>query len=67
MDNKNPSELLAGQIVDRLIAKKLLEDKSRSTVLSKLAAGTMGESDWKLEFEKALNLHKREATNAAKA
>jgi hypothetical protein len=70
MDEKeNPSEILAGQIVDRLISKKFLEEKSRSAVLTKLAEGKMGESDWKLEFEKSLNLHKKvqEVVNASKA
>jgi|WetSurMetagenome_2_1015567.scaffolds.fasta_scaffold506033_2 hypothetical protein len=70
MDKKtSPSAMLAGQIVDRLVSKKLLDDKSRSAVLAKLATGNMKESDWKLEFEKALNMHKKapEAGDAAKA
>jgi hypothetical protein len=70
MDEKeNPSEILACQIIDRLVAKKLLENKSASAILDKLMQGKMTESDWKLEFEKTLNMHKKvqEASNAPKA
>lgn len=55
----SPSQRLAKQVVDRLVAKKLLTDDLAGKVLPRLASGNMSQSDWKLVFERSLGMHKK--------
>jgi hypothetical protein len=49
----NPSFKLATLAVDRLIQSGLLRAEKRDSVIAKIAAGTMSETDWKLEIDLA--------------
>ncbi|MCI0390680.1 MAG: hypothetical protein MOB07_18185 [Acidobacteria bacterium] len=48
---------LAKKLLDRLVRKGLLNSNSVSAIESKIAEGKMQEEDWKLEFEKSLDLN----------
>lgn len=52
-DVKSPSDLLAGQVIDRLIAAGLLRTQHRDSLVSKMASGSMKGEDWRLEIELA--------------
>ncbi len=49
----SPSETLAAEVVDRLIAAGLLRAKSRESVIAKVGVGAMKGEDWRLEIELA--------------
>lgn len=51
------SQELARKILDRLARKGLLNSNSISAIESKIAEGKMQAEDWKLEFEKSLDLN----------
>jgi hypothetical protein len=51
------SQELARKILDRLARKGLLNSNSISAIESKTAEGKMQAEDWKLEFEKSLDLN----------
>jgi hypothetical protein len=51
------SHELARKILDRLARKGLLNSNSISVIESKIAEGKMQAEDWKLEFEKSLDLN----------
>jgi hypothetical protein len=51
------SQELARKILDRLARKGLLNSNSVSAIESKIAEGKMQAEDWKLEFEKSLDLN----------
>ena len=53
-----PSQELTQRIISRLIKKNLLSKEEASKIESKVAEGKMQLSDWKLTFEKSLDLHK---------
>lgn len=57
--SSSPSERLAEVAVRRLIAKGLLTDEAARGLAEKIGAGKVRGSDWKLAFEKALQMHKR--------
>lgn len=48
-----PSAKLAALTVDRLIQSGLLRADKRDTLITKIAAGAMQGSDWKLEIDLA--------------
>ncbi len=52
-DVKSPSDILAGQVIDRLIAAGHLRAEKRDALVSKMAAGTFKAEDWRLEIELA--------------
>jgi len=49
----SPSEALAREVVDRLIAAGLLRPDKRDALTAKIAAGNMKGEDWKLEIDLA--------------
>lgn len=55
-----PAQQLAKRIADRLVMDGLLDENLAKQIESKVAQGQMQVEDWKLTFEKALDLHKRE-------
>jgi hypothetical protein len=52
-DVKSPSDILAGQVIDRLIAAGHLRADRREALVSKMGAGNLKAEDWKLEIELA--------------
>jgi hypothetical protein len=56
---ESPSLVLARRIVSRLVAEGLSGKESAPSLEIKIAEGKMQTSDWKLMFEKALNMHKK--------
>ena len=54
-----PAQQLAQRIAQRLVDKYLLTPELALGILPRLADGKLQPSDWKLTFEKALNLHKQ--------
>lgn len=50
---ENPSEKLAGIVVDRLIEKSCLRAERREQLIAKISSGTMKSDDWKLEIDLA--------------
>jgi hypothetical protein len=52
-DVKSPSDILAGQVIDRLIAAGHLRAEKRETLVSNMAAGAFKAEDWRLEIELA--------------
>jgi hypothetical protein len=56
---ESPSSVLAQRIVSRLVDEGLLGKESASSLEIKITQGKMQASDWKLVFEKALNMHKK--------
>lgn len=52
-DVKSPSDILAAQVIDRLIAAGHLRADKRDALISKMAAGTFKAEDWRLEIELA--------------
>lgn len=56
----NPSQKLTALLVDRLIEKGLLRGEKRVQLAEKIASGKMGEDDWKLEIELAIEKAARE-------
>jgi len=48
-----PSKQLAGKIMDRLIAEKLMSPDDRKKLLPKLADGKLKQEDWRLAVELA--------------
>lgn len=55
-----PARQLAGRITRRFIEEGLLTSDLAYEIQAKLADGKMQPPDWKLTFEKALNLHKQD-------
>ena len=53
-----PAQELTRRIISRLIEKNLLRKEEALKIESKVAEGKMQSADWKLTFEKSLNLHK---------
>jgi hypothetical protein len=53
-----PSEVLAREIVDRLIAEGLVAREKRDTLVLNLAAGTLTAEDWRLHVEIAADKEK---------
>ena len=53
-----PAQGLTRRIISRLIEKNLLSKEDGVKIESKVADGKMQSADWKLIFEKSLNLHK---------
>lgn len=52
-DTKSPSETLAGQVIDRLIAAGHLRADKRDALVAKMASGGLKAEDWRLEIELA--------------
>lgn len=50
-DEKSPSEILAGQIVDQLIQSGLVRAEKKDPVVAKIASGEMKGLDWKNEID----------------
>lgn len=50
----NPSQQLTALLVNRLIEKGLLRGEKREQLADKIASGKMGEDDWKLEIDLAI-------------
>jgi hypothetical protein len=50
-DDTAPSSKLAALTVDRLVASGLVRADKRESLIGKIAAGSMGALDWKLEIE----------------
>ena len=48
---ETPSQALARQIVERLVADRLLRAEDAHTMRSKLADGTLSAEDWRLSIE----------------
>lgn len=57
-DNQSPSQAVAKQIMERFVNQKLLTQEQADGIESRVASGKMQADDWKLEFEKALGLHR---------
>jgi hypothetical protein len=53
-----PARELTQRIISRLIKKNLLSKEEALKIESKVAEGKMQSADWKLTFEKSLDLHK---------
>ena len=53
-----PSQELTQRIISRLIKKNLLRKEEAGKIELKISEGKMQSADWKLIFEKSLNLHK---------
>jgi hypothetical protein len=54
----SPAQGLTQRIISRLIKKNLLRKEEALKIESKVAEGKMQSADWKLIFEKSLDLHK---------
>lgn len=50
----SPSAQLAKEIIDQLIAEKIVVPDDRKSLTTKLAEGKLQASDWKLAVEKSL-------------
>ena len=50
-DAKSPSDTLAGQVIDRLIAAGHLRADKRDALVAKMASGGLKAEDWRLEIE----------------
>lgn len=50
-DVKPPSDVLAGQVIDRLIAAGLLRAEKRDALVAKMSSGGLKSEDWRLEIE----------------
>lgn len=50
-DVKTPSDILAGQVIDRLIAAGHLRADKRDSLVAKMASGALKTEDWRLEIE----------------
>ncbi len=59
-DGKTPSDILAGQVIDRLIAAGLLRADRRDSLVAKMASVGLKAEDWRLEIE--LSVAKGEAS-----
>jgi len=57
-DMQTPSEEVAQKIMERFIQKDLLTRELAVEIEAKVGNGRMQPADWKLIFEKALDLHK---------
>lgn len=55
-----PAEIVTQQIMDRLVNESLLTVELATKIQRKFADGKMQTADWKLVFEEALDLHKRQ-------
>lgn len=49
-----PSEQLAGKIIERLIAEKLVSASDGKKMTAKLAAGKLRAEDWRLAIDKSM-------------
>ena len=47
MNTNNANEALARQIVDKLLAARLIRADDREGLVKQLAAGTLKENDWR--------------------
>lgn len=52
-DGQTPSDILAGQVIDRLIAAGHLRADKREALIAKMASGGLKAEDWRLEIELA--------------
>lgn len=52
-DGQTPSDILAGQVIDRLIAAGHLRADKREALVAKMASGGLKAEDWRLEIELA--------------
>jgi hypothetical protein len=50
-DGKNPSDILAAQVIDRLIGAGHLRADKRDALIAKMASGGLKAEDWRLEIE----------------
>lgn len=57
----SPSEIVAQQVVDRFVSESLLTVELATKIRDKVATGKMRTEDWKLIFEEALDLQKRQS------
>ena len=48
---ETPSQVLARQIVERLVAERLISAKAGESLLPKLAEGKLRAEDWRLPIE----------------
>lgn len=55
---RTPGQELTQRIISRLIEKKLLRKEEALKIGSRFVEGKMQQADWKLAFEKSLDLHK---------
>lgn len=53
--SKTPCQILGESIVEKLIQEKYLDTKDSKAFMIKLSAGKVKESDWRVEFNAALN------------
>ena len=57
-NTQTPSEIVAHRTMERFVGKKLLTEELAAEIAAKVGKGQMQPADWKLIFEKSLNLHK---------
>ena len=59
-ESLTPAQQLAERIARRFVEKGFLTSDFADDIQSQLADGRMQPPDWKLTFEKALDLHKQQ-------
>jgi hypothetical protein len=52
---KNPNEVLAEQIFQKLFDEGLISNDGKSTFIRNLSQGNLGDGDWKVALEQVLN------------
>lgn len=53
--SKTPCQILGVSIVEKLIQEKFIDTKDSIAFVFKLSTGKVKESDWRVEFNAALN------------